>query len=108
MDPPPDSATLALSITLSRQYTCSSVKASTALSPCQPLGQSGNAKPPSSTTSGGVSGTCSPKLLPTGPSHSAPLQLLPQLPPLPHPPLKPPLLPHPQSPNPWTWIAPTQ
>src|SRR5258708_33397635 len=75
MDPPLDLVTLASSITLSTQYTCSSVKASTASSPCQPLGQSGNAKPPSSTTSGDVSRTCSPKLLPTGPSHSTPLQL---------------------------------
>src|SRR5258707_13391796 len=106
MDPPPDSATLALSITLSRQYTCSSMKASTALSPCQPLGQSGNAKPPSLITSGGVSGTCSPKLLPTGLSHSTPLQLSPQPPPPPpHPPLNCLPLPHPQSPNPWTWIT---
>src|SRR5258708_6964061 len=62
------------------------MKASTTSSPCQPLGQSGNAKPPSSTTSGGASKTCSPKLPPTRHSHSAPLQLSPQLPPLPHPP----------------------
>src|SRR5258708_39582985 len=57
MDPPPDLVTLASLITLSRQYTCSSMKASTALSPCQPLGQRGNAKPPSLTTSGGISET---------------------------------------------------
>src|SRR5258707_730635 len=49
-----------------------SVKASTTSSPCQPLGQSGNAKPPSLTTSGGTSGTCSPKLLPTRPSPASP------------------------------------
>src|SRR5258708_2698057 len=108
MDPPLDLVMLALLIALSRQYTCGSVKASTTLSPCQPLGQSGNAKPPSLTTSGGVSGTHSPKPLPTRPSHSAPLQLSPQLLLLPHPPLKPLLLLHPQSPNLWTWIAPTQ
>src|SRR5258705_3047759 len=107
MGPSPDMAMLALLITLSRQYTHSSVKASTPSSPCQPLGQSGNAKPPSLTTSGGVSRTPSPKLLPTRPSCSAPLQLLPQPPPLSHPPLDPPPLPHPQSPNPWTWITPT-
>src|SRR5260221_8844904 len=107
MDPPPDLATLALSIALSRQYTCGSMKASITLSPCQPLGQSGNAKPPSSTTSGGISGMCSPKLLPTGPSCSAPLQLSPQLLLLPHPPPNPPPLLHPQSPNPWTWTTPT-
>src|SRR5258708_25877781 len=83
------------------------MKASTALSPCQPLGQSGNAKPPSSTTSGGISGTHSPKLLPTRPSCSAPLQLSPLLPPLSHPPLNPPPPPHPQSPNPGPCIAPT-
>src|SRR5258708_21535699 len=100
MDPPLDLAMLASSITLSRQYTCGSVKASTASSPCQPLGQNGNVKPPSSTTSGGASGTCSPKLLPTGPSHSAPLQLLPRLPLLPHPPLDSPHLLHPHPPDP--------
>src|SRR5258707_365898 len=33
------------------------MKASTTSSPCRPLGQSGNAKPPSSTTSGGISRT---------------------------------------------------
>src|SRR5258708_9366806 len=59
-------------IALSRQYTHGSVKAFTALSPCQPLGQSGNAKPPSSTTSGGISRTCSPKQPPTRCSSSAP------------------------------------
>src|SRR5258708_26986243 len=108
MDPPLDLVMLASLIALSRQYTHGSVKASTASSPCRPLGQSGNAKPPSSTTSGGISGTCSPKPLPTGPSHSSPLQLSPQPQLLSHPPLDPlpPL--HPQSPNPWTWIAPTQ
>src|SRR5260221_8735563 len=108
VNPPLDLAMLASLIALSRRYTHGSVKASTASSPCQPLEQSGNAKPPSSTTSGGVSRTHSPKLLPTRPSHSAPLQLSPHPLPLPHPPLEPLLLPHPQSPNPWTWIAPTQ
>src|SRR5258708_5610928 len=83
MGPSPDMAMLALLITLSRQYTHSSVKASTPSSPCQPLGQSGNAKPPSLTTSGGVSKTHSPKLPPTRHSHSTPLQLSPQPPPLP-------------------------
>src|SRR5258705_313555 len=77
MDPPLDLVTLASLIALSRQYTHSSMKASTTSSPCQPLGQSGNAKPPSSTTSGGAFGTHSPKPPPTGPSHSAPLQLSP-------------------------------
>src|SRR5260221_3812317 len=105
MDPPPDLAMLASSITLSRQYTCSSMTESTALSPCQPLGQSGNAKPPSLTTSRGISGTHSPKLLPARHSHSAPLQLSPQPPLLPHPPLDPLPPSHPQSPNPWTWIT---
>src|SRR5258705_6974587 len=109
MGPSPDMAMLALLITLSRQYTHSSVKASTPSSPCQPLGQSGNAKPPSLTTSGGISKTHSPKLLPTGCSHSAPLQLPPQPLLLPHPPpSNPPPLPHPQSPSLWTWSAPTQ
>src|SRR5258708_36069415 len=108
MDPPLNSVMLASSIALSRQYTHGSMKASTASSPCQPLGQSGNAKPPSLTTSGGISRTHSPKLLPTRPSCSTPLQLLPRLLLLPHP-LLDPLLPlYPQSPNPWTWIAPTQ
>src|SRR5258708_15101529 len=82
------------------------MKSSTTLSPCQPLGQSGNANPPSSTTSGGISGTHSPKPLPTGPSHSTPLQLSPQPPLLSHPPLDPLPPPHPHSPTPWTCLPP--
>src|SRR5258705_11655562 len=92
-------------------YTTSE-RASTGSSPCQPLGQSGSARPPCSTTSGGGSETPSQRLPPL--SHpcstpllsSLPLPLPPLPPPPPSPSLPPPL--HLQPPNLWTWTAPTQ
>src|SRR5258707_15422285 len=103
MDPSLDLVTWALSIALSRRSTPASMKAFTVLSPCHPLGQSGSARPPCLTTSGGGSETprrrlhqpnrpCSP--LPLSPP--SPLPLL-----LPPPPSPPPLL-HLQVLNPWT------
>src|SRR5258705_13905735 len=62
MDPSLDLATWALLIALSRQSTPASVKAFTVLSPCHPLGQSGSARPPCLTTSGGNAGTPSRRL----------------------------------------------
>src|SRR5258708_39709469 len=91
-------------------YTTSE-RASTGLSPCQPLGQSGSARPPCSTTSGGSSKTSSQRSPPLSCPCSAPLlsSLPPLLPPLPPPPS--PSLPPPpclQPPNLWTWTTPTQ
>src|SRR5258705_3040313 len=62
MDPSPGLATWALLIALSRRSTPASVKAFTVLSPCHPLGQSGSARPPCLTTSGGDSETPSQRL----------------------------------------------
>src|SRR5258708_2047650 len=102
-DPSPDLATWALLIALSRRSTPASMKAFTVLSPCHPLGQSGSARPPCLTTSGGSSETPSQRLHQPNHPHSA-------LPPLP-PSLSPLLLPPPPSPppllrlqvlNPWT------
>src|SRR5258708_31438080 len=96
-------ATWALLITLSRRSTPASVKAFTVLSPCHPLGQSGSARPPCLTTSGGGSKTPSRRLHQPNCPHSA----LPPSPPspspllLPPPPNPPPLL-HLQVLNPWT------
>src|SRR5260221_6391659 len=88
-------------------YTTSE-RASTSSSPCQPLGQSGSARPPCSTTSGGSPETPSQRLPLLSHPCSAPL-LLP-LPLLLHPPPSPSLLPpqHLQPPNLWTWTTPTQ
>src|SRR5258708_15273833 len=103
MDPSPDLATWALLIALSRRSTPASVKAFTILSPCHPLGQSGSARPPCLTTSGGDSETPSRRLhQPNRPRSTLPL--LPPLPPpllLPPPPSPPPLLCL-QPLNPWT------
>src|SRR5258708_16696072 len=92
-----------LFITLSRAPTTASVKAFTILSPCHPLGQSGSARPPCLTTSGGDSKTPSRRLHQPNRPHSAlplsppsPLLLL-----LPPPPSPPPLLCL-QALNPWT------
>src|SRR6266446_4648477 len=101
MDPSPDLATWALLITLSRRSTPASMKAFTILSPCHPLGQSGSARPPCLTTSGGSSETPSQRLHQPNHPHSAlplsPPLLSPLLPPPPPSPL--PLL-HPQVLNP--------
>src|SRR5258707_15272529 len=103
MVPSPDLALWALLITLSRQSPPASMKAFTVLSPCHPLGQSGSARPPCLTTSGGGSKTPSRRL--HQPNH--PCSALPPPPPLPSPLLPPP----PPSPlpllrlqvlNPWT------
>src|SRR5258707_9449345 len=103
MAPSPDLGMGALLIALSGRPPPASVKAFTVLSPCHPLGQSGSARPPCLTTSGGDSETPSQRL--HQPNH--PRSALPPLPPLP-PPL---LLPPPPSPlpllclqalNPWT------
>src|SRR5258707_10137380 len=94
MDPSLDLATWALLIALSRQSTPTSVKAFTVLSPCHPLGQSGSARPPCLTTSGGGSETPSRRLHQPNRPHST-LPPLPPLPPLllpPPPPSPPPLL----------------
>src|SRR5258705_4299271 len=103
MDPSPDLAMWALLIALSRRSTSTSMKAFTILSPCHPLGQSGSARPPCLTTSGGGSETPSRRLHQPNHPHSA----LPPSPPspslllLPPPPSPPPLL-CPQVLNPWT------
>src|SRR5258705_10560063 len=103
MDPSLDLATWALLITLSRRSTPASMKAFTILSPCHPLGQSGSARPPCLTTSGGDSETPSQRL--HQPNH--PRSTLPPSPPSPLPPLPPPP-PGPlplmclQALNPWT------
>src|SRR5258708_550581 len=76
----------ALSIALSRRSTPTSMKAFTILSPCHPLGQSGSARPPCLTTSGGGSETPSQRLHQPNRPHST----LPPLPPLPSPLLPPP------------------
>src|SRR5260370_31135293 len=95
-------------ISSSKRSTPASKRASTGWSLCQPLGQSGNARPPCSTTSGGDSETPSQRLPPLSHPRSTPL-LLSLLPP-PHPPPSPSLLPPQrlQPPNLWTWTAPTQ
>src|SRR5258708_26280025 len=83
-----------------------SKRASTSPSLCQPLGQSGSARPPCLTTSGGGSKTPSQRLPPLSCPCSTPL--LSSLPPPPHPPspsLPPPQ--HLQPPNLWTWTTPT-
>src|SRR5260221_10166333 len=89
-------------------YTTLFRSASTGLSPCQPLGQSGSTRPPCLTTSGGSSKTPSQRLPPL--SHPCSTPLLSSLPPLPHPPPSPslPLPQHLQPPNLWTWTPPTQ
>src|SRR5258708_1261385 len=71
MDPSPDLATWALLITLSRRSTPASMKAFTVSSPCHPLGQSGSARPPCLTTSGGDSETPSQRLHQPNRPHSA-------------------------------------
>src|SRR5258708_30883914 len=103
MDPSPDLAMWALLITLSRRSTPTSMKAFTVLSPCHPLGQSGSARPPCLTTSGGGSKTPSQRLHQPNHPHSA-LPLLPPLlsPLLPPPPPSPPPLLHLQVLNPST------
>src|SRR5258708_34881899 len=100
-DPSPDLATWAFLIALSRQSPPASVKAFTALSPCHPLGQSGSARPPCLTTSGGDSETPSQRLHQPNRPRSAlpPLPPLP-LPLLPPPPPSPPPLPSLQAPTP--------
>src|SRR5258706_6718886 len=103
MDPSLDLVTWALLIALSRQSTPASMKAFTILSPCHPLGQSGSARPPCLTTSGGGSKTPSRRLHQPNHPHST----LPLLPPsplllLPPPPPSPPPLLHLQVLNPWT------
>src|SRR5258705_10295331 len=103
MAPSPDLVTWALLIALSRRSTPASVKAFTILSPCHPLGQSGSARHPCLTTSGGGSETPSQRL--HQPNH--PRSALPPSPPslllllLPPPPSPPPLL-RLQVLNPWT------
>src|SRR5258708_25105778 len=103
MAPSPDLATWALLITLSRRSTPTSMKAFTISSPCHPLGQSGSARPPCLTTSGGDSETPSQRLHQPNRPHStlppSPPSLLPLLPP--PPPSPPPLLSL-QALNPWT------
>src|SRR6266478_1529457 len=103
MDPSLDLVTWALLIALSRRSTPASMKAFTILSPCHPLGQSGSARPPCLTTSGGGSETPSRRLH----QPNRPCSALPPSPPL----LLPLLLPPPPSPlpllcpqvlNPWT------
>src|SRR6266436_1199629 len=103
MDPSPDLAMWALLIALSRRSTPASMKAFTVSSPCHPLGQSGSARPPCLTTSGGNSETPSRRVHQPNHPHSAlplsPPLLLPLLPP--PPPSPPPLLCL-QALNPWT------
>src|SRR5258708_19194441 len=98
----------ALLIVLSKRSIPASERASTSLSLCQPLGQSGSARPPCLTTSGGGSETPSQRLPLLSHPCSAPL-LLP-LPLLPYPPPSPSLLLLQclQPPNLWTWTTPTQ
>src|SRR5258708_7784305 len=94
MDPSPGLAMWALLIALSRHPPPASVKAFTVLSPCHPLGQSGSARPPCLTTSGGDSETPSQRLhQPNCPCSALPPSP-PSLPPLllPPPPSPPPLL----------------
>src|SRR5258705_9767589 len=79
MDPSLDLATWALLIALSRQSTPASVKAFTVLSPCHPLGQSGSARPPCLTTSGGGSETPSRRLHQPNRPRSPPPPLPPSL-----------------------------
>src|SRR5258705_13926206 len=81
----------ALVSTLSRRATPASMKAFTILSPCHPLGQSGSARPPCFTTSGGSSKTPSRRL--HQPNH--PCSALPPSPPSPPPLLPPPPPSHP-------------
>src|SRR5258708_29555939 len=103
MDPPRYLVMWVLLIALSRRSTPASMEAFTILSPCHPLGQSGSARPPCLTTSGGGSETPSRRLHQPNRPHSA----LPLSPPLPSPLLLPPppsplpLL-RPQVLNPWT------
>src|SRR5260221_9339049 len=103
MAPSLDLATWALLIALSRRSTPASMKAFTVSSPCHPLGQSGSARPPCLTTSGGDSETPSRRLhQPNCPCSALPPS--PPLPPLlllPPPPSPPPLLCL-QALNPWT------
>src|SRR5260370_16909618 len=105
MDPSPDLAMWALLIALSRRSTPASMKAFTILSPCHPLGQSGSARPPCLTTSGGDSETPSRRLHQPNRPRSALPPPPPFLPPLllPPPPIPPPPLSLP-SPNPSTYI----
>src|SRR5258705_13551633 len=85
------------------------MKAFTILSPCHPLGQSGSARPPCLTTSGGNSETPSQRLhQPNHPCSTLPLSPPSLLPLLPPPPPSPPPLLCLQALNPWTYIAPTQ
>src|SRR5260221_12763153 len=103
--PSPVLAMWALLITLSRRSTPASVKAFTVSSPCHPLGQSGSARPPCLTTSGGDSETPSRRL--HQPNHPcSALPLLPPSPPplLPPPPPSPPPLPLLPSLHLWTQI----
>src|SRR5258708_14368742 len=86
MDPSLDLAMWALLIFLSRRSTPASMKAFTVLSPCHPLGQSGSARPPCLTTSGGDSETPSQRLH----QPNRPCSALPPSPPLPLPLLPPP------------------
>src|SRR5260221_14740730 len=95
MDQSPDWVTWALLIALSRRSTPASVKAFTVSSPCHPLGQSGSARPPCSTTSGGGSETPSPRLH----QPNCPRSTLPLSPPSPSPLLLPP------PPNPLTLLV---
>src|SRR5258708_37350670 len=90
MDPSPGLVMWALLIALSRRSTPASVKAFTVLSPCHPLGQSGSARPPCLTTSGGGSKTPSQRLhQPNHPPSTLPLSppspFLPSPPPPPSP-----------------------
>src|SRR5260221_5170999 len=103
MDPSPGLATWALLIALSRRSTPASMKAFTILSPCHPLGQSGSARPPCLTTSGGDSETPSQRLhQPNRPRSALPLSPPSLLPLLPPPPPSPPPLLCLQALNPWT------
>src|SRR5258708_1125977 len=96
MDPSLDLAMWALLIALSRRSTPASMKAFTVLSPCHPLGQSGSARPPCLTTSGGDSETPNRSLHhPNRPHSTLPLS----------PPSPPPLLPRPP-PSPTTLLTP--
>src|SRR5258708_25790087 len=98
MDPSLGLVMWALLITLSRRSTPASVKAFTISSPCHPLGQSGSARPPCLTTSGGDSETPSQRLH----QPNRPRSALPPLPPL----LLPLLLPPPPSPPPLLCLQP--
>src|SRR5258705_3883997 len=87
-------------------YTTSE-RASTGSSLCQPLGQSGSARPPCSTTSGGSSETPSQRLPLLSHPCSAPLLSSLPLPPRPPPSPSLLLLQCLQPPNLWTWTTPT-